>query len=146
MENVSYGNKLHVIHNPNQNGSFCNFQQHGLSLASIINYPNLPTYPHYRTASYLCAPLSIQENSELAYLSLFPNPCVNKLTLQGGDYYALKNCTLYILDAYGKQYKIPYEVKPKGLDIDVNILTSGIYSLMLEAQGNTYNYRIAVIK
>lgn len=145
IRNLSYGNKLHVIHNPNQNGLASNFQQHGLSLASIINFANLPTFPHYRTPSYLCAPLSVKEDNKLALLSLYPNPCVNKLTLKG-DYFALQNCTLYILDAYGKKYKIFSELKPDGLDIDVSKFNSGVYSLMLENFGNTYNYRIAVIK
>lgn len=143
IDNISYGHKLHVINNPDQNGVACNFQQHGQTLASLNNYPNLPIYPHYRTQAYTCSPLAVNDHSTNPSLLISPNPCVSSLRIQG-DYHQLKNFKLHLMDAFGRKYTVPYQNKSNEIQADVSMLNSGVYSAILEGVRQRIYFRVAV--
>ncbi|MBK8565498.1 MAG: T9SS type A sorting domain-containing protein [Saprospiraceae bacterium] len=41
---------MHIIHNPDELGTACNFEQRGLPLPCKVNY-SIPNFPHYRLGS-----------------------------------------------------------------------------------------------
>jgi hypothetical protein len=76
---------LHVIENPEEKGTKCNFRPHSL-LLPILNSFSLPNYPNYRLGAALgsrCDSLS-EQPVDLSAVLVFPNPSLagEPLTVQ----------------------------------------------------------------
>ncbi len=79
---------LHVIHNPDKKGTACNFKMHDLPLPQS-NTGALPHFPNYRLGvAPVCDPdlaVSVYEIPIHRYVSVYPNPASDEVTLDAGD-------------------------------------------------------------
>jgi len=83
--------KLHVIHNPNEKGLACNFEQRGIDLLGNTHGISLPSFPNYRLDTpYPVCDSTIQvitATSEVVRLpesevTVFPNPATDQIQIQ----------------------------------------------------------------
>ena len=76
---------LHVIHNPDEQGAACNFEQHGVELPTF-NDGSMPNFPNYRLGPAPEADTcELVNNTEINLLSheiqVQPNPTFNFITI-----------------------------------------------------------------
>ncbi len=74
-------NRLHVIHNPNEPGTACNLEQHGIRLPTFHAFaaPNFPHFRLYDLPGSLCDTLGIstankEPERQDGKIKVFPNP------------------------------------------------------------------------
>ena len=80
---------LHVIHNPNEPGLACNFEQHGIKLPAVNN-GSMPNFPNYRlgTPYPVCDSTiqlvvsSVEVLPPVREAKVYPNPATESLTLE----------------------------------------------------------------
>lgn len=76
---------MHVIHNPNEKGLACNFEQHGIALPTDNSFTNV-NFPHYRlgTEYPVCDTSRITSTSlslPLPRIQVAPNPASDYFTI-----------------------------------------------------------------
>jgi hypothetical protein len=123
-------NYMHVIHNPNEAGIACNFEQRGFYAPVHIGYatPNLAHFNTGKLAGSACDTLSsvAQILNENPRVRLLPNPFFDHFVLKTEGQF--KNCVFLLHDAQGK---LRYDLKlPEGKSeqrFEPNDLEPGVY-------------------
>lgn len=139
---------LHVVHHPNEPGLACDFEQHGVELPTINDFP-IPNFPHFRLYDWPdspCDTLGIDAPargvaapaSASGPLRLLPNPVETgqPLRLEAGDLFD-PNDQLLILNALGQTYrKVNLQHGASQLYLDTGGLLPGVYwAVLLRAGG-----------
>ncbi len=122
---------LHVIHQPNEKGAACQFEQHGLKLASL-NAFSLPNFPNYRLGALEGSPcdtletVSVVEVGDKAAVELFPNPAHEELWISYPQ--GLKAGRLVLYDLSGRQVlEVPLTAGLTQQQVEVSALAGGLY-------------------
>jgi hypothetical protein len=120
---------LDVIHEPNQSGLACQFEQMGFSLNGVENYYSIPSFIDsydYGTAGDCSLANSIQESKRLEFL-LYPNPVSEYLYVSAEfsgevSIHDLQSRVVFRLDCDGD------------CSFDVSKLEAGIYTVQFSSQ------------
>lgn len=125
-------NVLHVIHNPDEKGAACNFEQHGIELPTINN-SSMPNFPNFRLGRWEDSPCdtldftsSDEELIENAEYLVFPNPADDMLNVSVKNtgateiIFSLRNQLGHLV----KQIYVSNEGKEA---IELNDIPAGIY-------------------
>lgn len=131
---------LHVIHNPNEKGTSCNVEQHGIRLAGYHAF-SMPYYPNYRLGPITGSPCDtltgIEEvdPSENKYIRLFPNPADSDISLLFEGYYnGLVKFHLFNLAGQKvRSNQLDGNVERHSLNIEN--LAAGIYFYQVQVDG-----------
>ncbi len=127
----------HVIHNPNEQGIACNFQQLGLELPTY-NFRTTPNHPYYTLGPIdgsLCDTLGIdnimvsaqEPTKDIPNFTIFPNPTTETFSLKC-NHTVKENTILKITDAMGRiVYTNVLDSGEMEYEIDVSRLAKGIY-------------------
>lgn len=124
---------IHYIHEPNEKGSACNFEQRARELPLDPENPGfsvgisfLPTFPNYRMEALdvVCETSTNEQVEKGVILSLYPNPATDIIQIDG-----LKDVTLFQI------YNMSGVLVQKGktaFSVDVSSLPAGMYSLHIK--------------
>ncbi len=133
---------MHVIHNPNELGTACNFEQRGLPLPCSVNY-SIPNFPHYRLGSgYPVCDSSIVNVSsgyvpppEEEEVRVWPNPASCELHLENIAP-SIKPATLWLFNATGQPVR-HWEISAGqvGHNFLLEGLSTGMYFWRVESEG-----------
>lgn len=134
---------LHVVHNPNEPGLACNFEQHGIELPTTNAFP-IPNFPQFRLYDWPDSPcdtlgINAPNTSEATTVSvnntlrLMPNPVEADmpLRLEAGDLFSSDD-RLVILNAQGQTCrKVPLPQGASQLSFDTRGLFPGVFWAVL---------------
>ena len=109
MTSTNGTNVLHVIHNPNEKGLDCNFENHGLQMPTYNGFI-IPNFPHFRLYDMpdspcdtlgIDIPVSVEEAPIAAIepLKIYPNPAQATVFI---DFSAAFSGNLTVTDMTGK--------------------------------------------
>lgn len=134
------GNRsCHIIHEPNELGTACNFVQNGLQIPGP-NGTNIPIHPRFRiNEEEKCNPLITSVFDDLVYyrrdLAVYPNPASDIITIELPE--NIDDSQLIIYDIQG-QVMLTREINHSGYKIveDISQLISGIYHVELYPKNN----------
>lgn len=131
---------LHVIHNPNELGGACNFEQHALELPTW-NVSSLPNFPNYRLGpepgSDTCQLVSTTTTTSISEsrVTLYPNPVYDNITIST----ELEEQYI-VLEIYNE---LGQKVLSKTMstfygetEVDIDHLNSGIYFWKIRNRNN----------
>jgi Secretion system C-terminal sorting domain len=124
-------NYLNTIHNPDEKGLACNFQQRDVVLNSAVGW-SLPNLMHFNTGKLVgstCDTITVQTNEfneSYSSLQVTPNPAFDFVTVQYNSEVQPKAPILRINNALGQLVK---ELPLSQDKIDLNNFKSGIYSV-----------------
>ena len=123
---------MHVIHNPNEKGKACNFEQHGIHLPAW-NHASIPNFVNYRLGyepvcdSTLTRTWNVDLPSEEIRLLIFPQIVHNTLTVETKYENQLINL-FQIIGSNGQLIKnIQVDDQTNKHNLDLENLESGIY-------------------
>lgn len=127
---------LHIIDQPDQQGTACNFIQHGLKLPmSNIGLPSFPNYHLGPLIGSICDTLHIginEFNKRQKTFSVSPNPASGSALFQY-DLSFYNKAELFICDALGRTKKYILDTNQKNQKINTSELANGIYYCRLIA-------------
>ena len=138
---------MHVINNPDEKGTACNFVQRGLQFPSDNNVGSIPNHPVFRLdGDEVCDPTITSVFDipvEVAYdLDIYPNPTSNLITIDFPE--DLRDGVLNVKSING-QVMIQQEFEYSGsLQVELGNYDAGIY--LIEVISNGKYYRDRVIK
>lgn len=148
---------LHVIHNPNEKGLACNFEQHGIQMFTKHSF-SVPNFPHLRLLDLPgspCDTLGINGTSvpmavpQPGHLRLLPNPAVagESVRMEAGDLFESGD-RLALYSATGQYMK--EQNLPSGqshTEVDVGVLPPGVYWVVLRrARGAVQRGQLVVLR
>ena len=123
---------MHVIHNPNEKGKACNFEQHGIQLPAR-NHASIPNFVNYRLGyepvcdSTMTMTWNVDLPSEEIRLLIFPQIVHNTLTVEPKYENQLINL-FQIISSNGQLIKnIQVDDQTNKHNLDLENLESGIY-------------------
>ena len=123
---------MHVIHNPNEKGKACNFEQHGIQLPAR-NHASIPNFVNYRLGyepvcdSTMTMTWNVDLPSEEIRLLIFPKIVHNTLTVETKYENQLINL-FQIISSNGQLIKnIQVDDQANKHNLDLENLESGIY-------------------
>ncbi len=130
---------MHVINDPDELGTACNFVQRGLELPCSVNY-SIPNFPHYRlgTGYPVC-------DSNIVYVSsgyvppptpevrVWPNPASGVLYLESGLPFN-KPATLWLFNAMGQAVR-HWPVSAGEQSFSLAGLADGMYIWKVQREG-----------
>ncbi|MBK9640897.1 MAG: T9SS type A sorting domain-containing protein [Saprospiraceae bacterium] len=127
---------MHVIHNPNEKGKACNFEQHGIQLPAR-NHASIPNFVNYRLGYEPVCDSTMTMTWNLAFsknskdLFLYPNPAAKEITIELSD--QSKSISLFKLeDVHGKLLQtISENGNTNKIKFQVEDLPTGIYFINL---------------
>ncbi|MBK6572521.1 MAG: T9SS type A sorting domain-containing protein [Saprospiraceae bacterium] len=127
---------MHVIHNPNEKGKACNFEQHDIHLPAW-NHASIPNFVNYRLGyepvcdSTMTMTWNVDFSKNLKDLFLYPNPAAKEITIELSD--QSKSISLFKLeDVQGKLLKtISENDNTNKIKFQVEDLPTGIYFINL---------------
>lgn len=125
-------NYLHVIHNPDEPGEDCNFEQHGITLPTI-NDNSIPHFPNFRLGPLEGSPCdtlsfvstTIEELSSDEF-SIYPNPTNQYLTIKVNNN-KQKPIIWHLYNQLGQIVQSANLESNNELTIDLGNLSRGIY-------------------
>lgn len=132
---------LHVIHNPNSSGAACNFQYNAIGLNNKACNASLPIYPDYYFNNI---PL-LTNNDEIKNLqgastSIFPNPCIDNVTI------AHKVTDSYVYTLFNQLGAKIIQFKGNQLQTKLNVssIENGIYFLNIQSSNTSISKKIII--
>lgn len=133
---------LHVIENPDLGGISSNFVIRGLPVYNYV-WAALPTYPNYELGALIGSTcdtlLTISENeSEEQQVTIFPNPFSNIIKLN----HLPDKGKLTIENLLGEIVFSETLTSKMQEEINLHFLSSGMYFLNIENNGNSYTKKI----
>lgn len=144
-------NRLHVIHNPNEPGTACNLEQHGIRLPTFHAFA-APNFPHFRLYDLPGSPcdtlgISTADNEpelQEAGMKVFPNPA------DGVAYIQLPPDVVGKLRVWNAEGKVMYEQEigahtGQRLSINTAQWPAGIYFCSLHKQNGQMGQRVAFV-
>lgn len=127
---------MHVINYPNNKGTACDFDQHGIILPSsnTITIPNFPVYRVFPEAS--CDPninTFILETGDInSDFKIYPNPTKDVINIDLDDNSTFGTVQVKVIDLSGHML-IDKEVEySKSVQLDLSILKEGIYIIRIQ--------------
>lgn len=144
---ASGNNYYSVINYPDSLGMACNAVANGV-LTGFHNrdLPNIPLYELGPLAGSACDTLlwtgmtTHPKGGEMG-LVVYPNPVVGKLTISSIQLAIGQKVTLTIYDMLGKVQLQQTVIQQRDFNVDVNVLSSGLYMLQLKQHDKLYNVR-----
>lgn len=150
---------MHVVHNPDEKGLACNFEQHGIELPTHILFP-IPNFPHYRLFDLpgsSCDTLGIDGTVSAAEpaavragpLRIFPNPAGagEPVRIEAGELFGV-NDRLYVFNALGQLWR--ELALPQGkshLVLPAGEIPSGVYFFqLLREKGQEQVGRLVIVR
>ena len=147
---------LHIIHSPNNLGTACNVEQHGLELATrhAFMVPNFPYFRLYDLPGSPCDTLGIngpvsavgepQSEDEQTEIRLWPNPATDLLTIQ---YPNVSEASAWLItNAYGQiMQRGEWVVGAATTEVDISKLPSGSYFFRLQGQDGRSSSRLFMV-
>ncbi len=141
---------LHVIHQPNEKGAACQFEQHGLKLASL-NAFSLPNFPNFRLGTLEGSPcdtletVSVEEVGDKAGVEVFPNPAQNELTIH---YQSKTDLTFTLYDLNGQLiFQDQLTTNGRQKIINVAAISSGLYLYKaLDQYGGVTSGKLTILR
>jgi len=125
----------HVIHNPNELGSDCNFVQNGLKLPQLSNFGGMPNFPRFRVdEDDKCDPKLTSVFGDAVYyrksLKVYPSPSAGRYKVEIPDGFLDGN--LLVIDLNGRIIKKQQITRGTlSVDIDITSFSSGYYFIEL---------------
>jgi hypothetical protein len=140
---------LHVIHNPNEQGEACNFEQHGIPLPAGNNYsiPNFPNFRLGRLEGSDCDTLYSSNTSVYdiePVFSVFPNPARDVLEISW-EVDGFQTMDVRVLDMLGREVVFS-RGNGSGMRLDVSGWAVGMYVLQLESKGQVLTVEKIVVQ
>ncbi|MEQ1747314.1 MAG: T9SS type A sorting domain-containing protein, partial [Saprospiraceae bacterium] len=131
---------MHVIHNPDEQGTACNFDQHGLQLPSY--YVGIPYFPNFRLGppdnpGLPCSPVvsTINPPTPLPAFSVFPNPVSTVLKVVPNRQYS-GPARLRLPDLTGRLVlERVFDPLAPASEVDVSGLAQGVYVYEVWCEG-----------
>lgn len=138
---------MHVIHNPNEKGLACNFEQHGIELPTHIDFP-IPNFVHYRLLDLPGSPcdtlgingtVSVQPPAVKTNgtLRIFPNPAGTDepVRIESGELFDA-NDRLFVFNALGQLWRdVPLPRGQSHLVLPAGEMPAGVYFFQLQRVG-----------
>jgi hypothetical protein len=136
-------NVLHVIHNPDQPGVACNFEQHAVQLP-FNHLRTLPHFPNYRLGPLVegeepappCELITGVEEVDgldpVAEITIYPNPAADYILIEPVSTLENTEAEIYIYNSFG--YEVRRIQMPEGgrqVFLDTADLPSGVYTCRL---------------
>jgi hypothetical protein len=78
------------------------------------------------------------EDNLLIHARIFPNPASSWINIEFTGNVLLENATLQITDISGKRIMVPYQVNSGSMRLNIDQLSSGIYTYQLSNNGQVY--------
>lgn len=135
---------LHVIHNPNEPGQACNFEQHGIMLASHHGF-SVPNFPHFRLYDMpdspcdtlgIDDPARIDDPAILCGINLYPNPTAGQLWIKSGIGQPLTG--IFQLYTVTGQFVMETNLESeRKKELQLNDLATGVYFYRWKKEGTT---------
>ncbi|MBX2929092.1 MAG: hypothetical protein KF852_14740 [Saprospiraceae bacterium] len=122
-------NYLHVIHQPDNPGMSCSFEEIGLTLPTrrSFNMPNLPWFRLYELPGSPCDTLRVQV-PPVVRITVAPNPAYDELRVSLSEIYAGRPALFRLYDALGHLvYHARWEADSYTLVADVSNLPAAMY-------------------
>ncbi len=142
---------LHVIHQPNEKGAACQFEQHGVQLAAL-NHFSLPNFPNYRLGALEGSPcdtletVAVEEEITVDIaVKVFPNPVRDELTI----YYQSKTDLTFTLYDLNGQLIFQDQLATNGRQKIINVaaISSGLYLYKaLDQNGVLVSGKITILR
>jgi hypothetical protein len=137
---------LSVINYPDSAGIACNAMHGGIALPNY-HYGDLPNIPLYElgplvgsSCDTLTASPPTPKVGDLG-MKIYPNPAIDELAISSSQLANGQEVTVTIYDMLGK-VQLQQKVTPQGdFNLDVNVLSSGIYMLQLKQEDRLFNGR-----
>ena len=123
---------LAVVNNPNILGLGCNYQDQSVSLGGRQGFSTLPSFIagfDYSNNLIKCRAEGIDETSEEAFISVYPNPVKIHTTLKSKE--TFENATLTVYNSYGQQVNQIKNVFGTEVTLYRGNLSSGLYFVRL---------------
>ncbi len=141
---------LHYIHEPDNKGSACNFEQRALRMPDDplngnigTDFEGFPTFPPYRMppSEYVCED-AIAEESEAVYdIKVYPNPTVGKFIIDFSES-IVDIAKVEIYDTQGHLYKSIHKSYGQSMiPIDDMAVLAGIYIIKIEMDKGDVVYK-----
>ncbi len=145
MNSNNGGYSWHVIHEPDQKGLDCQFEQHGIQFP-VSTSITMPNFPNYRLdIGPVCNPNFINAVGEISMddLPLYPNPTNGPLWIMLPDATNLKsNAFIEILDITGS-VRIKKQINGSELfTVGLEELDNGIYLVLFKSTDRLYSRRV----
>ena len=144
---------LHVIHNPDELGTACNFEQHAIQLP-FNHLRSLPHFPNYRLGPLVEGeePLppcelvvdveEIAPKAQEPSLHIYPNPAYDVIQLEAHS--ALeKEITYQMIDSYGRVLEQGSFLQSK--ELNISLYPPGIYYCQIKKGQNIIDSKRFVI-
>ncbi len=141
----------HIIHNPDEPGLACNFEQRGLVLPTPSG-ASIPYFPNYRLGpidkpGVPCSPtVSVGPGPvrEVSGVRLWPNPATDLLTIQYPN--ASEASAWLITNAYGQiMQRGDWAAGAATTEVDISKLPSGSYFFRLQGQDGRSSSRLFTV-
>lgn len=134
-------NELHVIHEPDQAGDACNFEQHGVSIPTY-NAFSLPNFPNYRLGPAPDADSCGLVNTsaipleDIPIFTIYPNPSTGLFNLSCSQH--LSAVELIIFDQFGRIiFSKDFDTFLNETTIDLSNYATGIYFWELRSNAHS---------
>jgi hypothetical protein len=140
---------LHVIHNPDEQGIACNFEQHGVQLP-YFNNASMPTFPNFRLGRLEGSDCDTLYSSNTSVyniepvFSVFPNPARDVLEISW-EVSGFQSIDVRVLDILGREVVFSRE-NNSSMRLDVSGWAVGVYVLQLEHEGQVLGVEKVVRK
>ncbi|MFZ4544501.1 MAG: T9SS type A sorting domain-containing protein [Saprospiraceae bacterium] len=125
---------LHVINDPDEKGSACNFVQRGLELPSYHSW-GVPNHPNFALGALKGSPcdtlhsIAVKEKENSLQATLFPNPTSDQVTIKWQNDQN-EACEIVIIDAVGRIIQ-RQESHASSLIIDTASWANGLYYVQI---------------
>jgi len=141
MNSTNAVDELHVIHNPNEKGLACNFEQRGFQLTSNHQF-SMPHFPYYRmdTGFPICDTSLVVSSMDIPVvkrpkIKVFPNPTSDYLTLSFSESSSQKRQAL-LVNLLGQQIAdFSIAAGSPQVELDLVDIPKGIYLLQIVEEG-----------
>ena len=146
--------EMHIIHNPDEKGQACNFQQRAIELPFPTSAGSFPNFPRFRVDEEdKCDPSIVSAFGEVVYyrrdLVTYPNPVRNDLTIELPE--GVGDGMLYVIDMQGQMvHSQEVSVLTGSMQLSMLSLPVGMYAVEYVPRENkervVYTSRVARVE
>jgi len=153
MNSTNSVDELHVIHNPDEQGLACNFEQRAFQLPSNHQF-SMPHFPYYRmdTDFPICDSNLVVNSTEIfrplkKKITLYPNPTYGELNISVPE--GIKgNANLQIFSSLGQLvFDNQFSIEAAKETLDLTFLPVGIYLVFIKTgEGEVFSEKIQIVR
>lgn len=127
----------HVIHDPDQKGTACDFRQHDLLLPTL-HYYQTPNLPHFRLGAMNppCGTSGIVEPEAMPKLNLSPNPATDHIEIKASEHLPYP-IIFQMFDAMGRLL-LEKKVEHLPAQVDLSSLPAAAYFYRFTGDGGKF--------